>query len=472
MSDTVVSTPAPPTTSLPPSTRTATIRMLHRLHFYAGVVVAPFLLIAAVTGALYALAPSVESLVYRHELHTDSTGQAHSLADQIDAARKVRPELPVVAVRPPASSGDTTAVMFSDPTLGDSERRAVFVDPVTLETRGDLPVYGSANALPMRQWLDRLHRDLHLGEPGRLYSEFAASWLWVIVLAGLGLWFLRSRRAPGRRGRGRTVRRHALIGVWISVVLLFLSATGLTWSTYAGENVTNLRAALNWNAPSTDTALPGSAAKAPAGGEHAGHGAAGPVGDTSGAIAQVDAAVALARSAGLGDGVEVTLPSDPGTAYTVAETRRAWQFSPDTAAVDPATDTVVSVNRFADWPVAAQLANLGIALHMGLLFGVANQILLFAVMIALIVVIVLGYRAWWQRRGRRAPAAGGLRAVPWPVSIGLIAVAVTVGWFVPLLGWPLLAFVVLDLMIQRAARAKAAKTSTDASQPMHLSVTD
>ncbi len=427
--------------------------MLHRLHFYAGVLVAPFLLIAAVTGALYALAPSVESVVYRHELRTDSTGQARSLADQIDAARAVRPTLQVAAVRPPAEQGDTTAVLFADPSLGDSERRAVYVDPVTLDVRGDLPVYGSSNALPMRQWLDRLHRDLHLGEPGRLYSELAASWLWVIVLAGLGLWFTRTRAARRRRGvgRARTVHRHAVIGVWISIGLIFLSATGLTWSTYAGQNVSDLRTALNWTTPATDTALPGAAPAAPSAGEHAGHdghGASAP-GDTSSAVPQVDAAVALARSAGVGSGVEVTLPSQAGTAYTVTEVRRPWQFSPDTVAVDPASDRVVSENRFADWPLAARLSNLGIALHMGLLFGVANQIVLFVLALALIAVIVLGYRAWWQRRNRRAPAAGGLRAAPWPVSVGIALIAAAIGWFVPLLGWPLLAFVVIDVIRQR-----------------------
>lgn len=34
-------------------------------------------------------------------------------------------------------------------------------------------------SLPLRTTIDRLHRDLLLGEPGRLYSELAASWLGV-----------------------------------------------------------------------------------------------------------------------------------------------------------------------------------------------------------------------------------------------------------------------------------------------------
>ena len=433
--------------------RRAGIRMLHRLHFYAGILVAPFLLVAAVTGALYALAPSIENVVYRDQLHTSETGQSQSLAAQVQAAQATLPDLPVSAVRPPADVGDTTAVVFDDPTLGESVRRAVFVDPVTARTLGDLPVYGSAFALPVRQWLDHLHRDLHLGDVGRLYSELAASWLWVITLAGVGLWCARAARTKARRpktGRARTIGRHQTIGVWVAVGLLFLSATGLTWSTYAGEHVTELRSALNWSNPTTDTALPGAATTANAGGEHAEHGGAMSMGgDTSMAVAKVDAALALARSAGVGDGVEITLPAHASTAFTVTEVRRPWQFSPDAAAVDPATDTVVSVNHFADWPVAAKLAAWGIALHMGLLFGIANQIVLFVLMLALIAIIVLGYRSWYQRHSRRsrvgkAPTSGALRDAPIGLTLVIIAVAVAIGWFIPLLGWPLLAFVLVD----------------------------
>lgn len=426
---------------------------------------APFLLVAAVTGAIYALAPSIENVVYRDQLHTSETGQSQSLATQVQAAQAVLPGLPVSAVRPPAESGDTTAVVFDDPTLGESVRRAVFVDPVTAQTLGDLPVYGSAFALPVRQWLDHLHRDLHLGDIGRLYSELAASWLWVITLAGVALWWTRTRaaRTTSRRrktGRARTIGRHQTVGIWVAVGLLFLSATGLTWSTYAGEHVTELRSALNWSNPATDTTLPGMTATAPAGGEHAEHGGSMSAGgDTSMAVAKVDAALALARSAGIGDGVEITLPADASTAFTVTEVRSAWQFSPDAAAVDPATDTVVSVNRFADWPVAAKLATWGIALHMGLLFGIANQIVLFVLMLALITIIVLGYRSWFQRHSKRsrvgrAPASGALREAPIGLILAVVVVAVAVGWFIPLLGWPLLAFVVVDVTVG-ALRARA-----------------
>lgn len=448
-----------------------TQRLLRRLHFYAGIVVGPFLLIAAISGGLYALTPTAEKLIYRAQLHTDSTGPSRSLAAQIDAARAAEPELTVTAVRPAPAAGQTTRVLFDDPSLPEYTSRAVFVDPVSLHVQGSLPSYGSSGSLPIRTWIDELHRSLHLGEPGRLYSEFAASWLWLIALAGLAVWIATYRKTRRNRGGARlvtidraaagrtaTLNRHAVIGVWIVVVLLFLSATGLTWSRLAGQHVSDLRAALHWTQPAVSTALqPAPDGGTPSGGGH-GHHAPAPAA-TGGAREQVaanapyaDTALALARSAGVGtsDAVEITIPAGPATAFTVTEVRAPWQFSPNSAAVDPAHLRVTAVDWFADWPTAAKLANLGIALHMGILFGLLNQLVLVAVAAALCIVIVYGYRMWWRRRPRgarrpgRAPARGGLRALPWPAIAAVTLLAVAVGWFVPLLGWPLLAFVVLD----------------------------
>lgn len=71
-----------------------------RLHFYAGVFVAPFILIAAVTGALYALSPTLESFVSR-DLLTVTPGEAtRPLSEQVAAAVATRPDLALAAVSP------------------------------------------------------------------------------------------------------------------------------------------------------------------------------------------------------------------------------------------------------------------------------------------------------------------------------------------------------------------------------------
>ena len=143
----------------------------------AGVFVGPFILVAAASGALYALTPQLEQLVYDDELHAPVAASSLPLADQIRAADayvaadtsqiETGAAATIVAVRPDPNPGDTTRVMYTDASLGESKTRAVFVDPATAEIRGDLPVYGTSGSLPLRTWISDLHRSLHLGDAGR-----------------------------------------------------------------------------------------------------------------------------------------------------------------------------------------------------------------------------------------------------------------------------------------------------------------
>ncbi len=452
--------------------------LLRRLHFYAGIFIAPFLVVVAITGGLYAIAPSVEQVVYRDQLHTESTGDARPVSEQVDAAVRLRPDLTLSAVRPATETGDTTRVLFDDPDLGASKRLAVFIDPVTLDSTGELVSYGSSASLPLRTWLSELHRNLHLGEPGRIYSELAASWLWVIALGGLALWISAFRARRERRlaelvtadrsatGRTRTRNRHGVIGVWIAVGLVFLSATGLTWSKYAGDNVSDLRTALSWTTPGIDTALSEPPSEPAGHGDHGDHGGHGGHGDhsapgdhepdvptTSGeTVSQLDRVVETARRAGVDGEVEVSIPATADTAFTVAQTRQPWQFGQDSIAVNGANGVVVDESRFADWPLAAKLTTWGIALHMGILFGWVSQLALLLLAVALVILIARGYQMWWQRRPRRSgalavglpPARGALRRTSSPAAVAVAVVAVVVGWYVPLLGLSLLGFVAVD----------------------------
>nr|WP_248002180.1 PepSY-associated TM helix domain-containing protein [Streptomyces sp. RPA4-2] len=221
----------------PTSARKAPLRpLILRLHFYAGVLVAPFLLVAAVTGLLYAASFQAEKIVYAHELTVPVGDRELPLSEQVAAARKAHPQGTVSAVRPSPTADATTRVLLSGvPGVDPDHTLAVFVDPYTAKVRGALEQYGATGALPLRTWIDGLHANLLLGETGRLYSELAASWLWVISGGGLVLWFGRRRarrKVRGTSGRRRTLGLHGTVGAWAAAGFFFLSATGLTWSTY------------------------------------------------------------------------------------------------------------------------------------------------------------------------------------------------------------------------------------------------
>jgi uncharacterized iron-regulated membrane protein len=494
-------------------------QLLLRLHFYAGILVGPFILVAALSGALYALTPAIEQVVYRHELHvpvsdtpvsdTVSDGPASdtqlTLAEQTAIAQAYIGDTggeagaTPSAVRPAPEPGDTTRIMFAGDGLDDSESRAVFVDPGTGEVRGDLTVYGTSGALPLRSWVSNLHGDLHLGDVGRVYSELAASWLAVVALAGLGLWAHRIRRsrtrkdfvrpAPRRTGYRRLFTWHASVGIWVLVGAVFLSATGISWSLYAGDRVGDLRAALDWETPAVDPSLPGAAGE-PAGadvGEHAHHGAEAPAGGAAAGAGpavdpaawgdRIDAVLAAARGVNVNTGlVEIKPPAEPGTAWVVQEIQRSYPTEVDAVAVDGDTLQVVDRTDFAEFPLAAKLTRWGIDAHMGSLFGLANQVALFVLACGIAAMVVLGYLMWWRRRptreprplAGRPPRRGALRRAPWWGTAAVVAVAVLVGWWLPLVGYPLAGFVVVDALV--GLRARGLRSGPRTSSPVRRPV--
>ncbi|GGT23370.1 PepSY-associated TM helix domain-containing protein [Streptomyces chromofuscus] len=452
---------APQPTAPPPGVGSwAPLRpLVLRLHFYAGLLVAPFLLVAATTGLLYAASFQVEKVVYADEMTVPEVGATElAMSEQVAAARAAHPQGTVSAVRPSPDDDATTRVMLSGvPGVDEGHTLAVFVDPYTGEVRGALEQYGATGALPLRTWIDEFHRDLHLGDTGRLYSELAASWLWLIALGGLVLWFTRRRalrRVRGTSGRRRTLGLHGTIGVWAAIGFLFLSATGLTWSAHAGANIDELRTSLGHSTPSVS---------ATAGGDHGGHGAAEGSGGTGEHGVGLDKVLAAARAEGLGDPVEIVPPADAESAYVVKQVQRSWPEKQDSVAVDPATGEVTDVLRFADHPLLAKLTRWGIDLHSGVLFGLVNQIALMLLALSLIVLIVLGYRMWWQRGrgsafGRPIPR-GGWAQVPPQILVPLMVAVAVVGYFVPLLGIPLAAFVVVDVILGEIARRRGRRAS-------------
>ncbi|MQM24509.1 Dyp-type peroxidase [Glycomyces albidus] len=431
-------------------------RPLLRLHFYAGILIAPFLLVSALTGLAYALSYPLEDFLYEDLRTVEPAGEALTLAAQVDAVSEAHPDWTVTAVRPAAEAAASTAVLVDDGVVRESGAVAVvYVDPYTGEVLGDSTTYGSSQAGPVREWVSTLHRNLHLGEPGRIYSELAASWLWVVALGGLVLWIARRRRGggfwrprPQGSGRNRTLAWHGPVGLWLVAVLLFLSVTGVTWSRFAGENVAELREALNWTTPSLT--LDSGAGS----GDHAEHDHSGAAGASPFAVALLDGVYAAALDAGMSDPMQITLPTGSDTQYLVAEQRRSLPLEQDQMIVDTASGAPEAAEelRFADWPAMAQATNVLIAAHMGLLFGLANQVVLAAAMVLVVLMVVWGYRMWWQRRpqgalmGRPYPG-GGLRRLPWPVAAAVVAVAAGVGWFFPLLGISLAAFVAVDVAV-------------------------
>ncbi|MEV5129881.1 PepSY domain-containing protein [[Kitasatospora] papulosa] len=435
--------------------------LLLRLHFYAGVLIGPFLLVAAVTGLLYTATPQIEAVVYRHELEVVPKGEPEALSAQVAAAHEAVPEGTLVSVTPAPGRTDSTRVVFDKPGLPENYTQTAFVNPYTAEVLGQERTFAGW-WMPVRAWVDGFHRHLNLGEPGRLYSELAASWLWVEIVGGLALWLTAPRARKrirrvlvpqgGPKGRKRTMSWHAVVGVWASAGLLGLSITGMTWSVHAGASIGEIQSALAGPSPAISTNLPGST------GEQKPDSVPGPADDVG-----IDVIVASAHAAGLRGVLNVSPPTEEQATYVVKENTRSWPERHDTVALDPATGEVTDRADWADYPLLAKMTSWGIDAHMGLLFGLANQIVLALLALALIGMLFWGYRMWWLRRPTRtegfalgrAPTRGAWRRLPgWFLAPAVLVTAV-IGYYIPLFGLPLLCFIVVDCVLGAVRRRRA-----------------
>ncbi|CAM5478134.1 PepSY domain-containing protein [Streptomyces tanashiensis] len=110
---------------------------------------------------------------------------------------------------------------------------------------------------------------------------------------------------------------------------------------------------------------------------------------------------------------------------------------------------------FADYPLLAKLTRIGIDAHTGVFLGLFNQLALAALALALILLILWGYRMWWLRRPGRPVARGTWRRIPVTLLLPLAAATALVGWFVPLLGLSLLLFLAVDLTLALVAKVRS-----------------
>lgn len=241
-----------------------------RIHFWAALIASPFALIATLTGILYIFSPQIEEALYADIDHVTATGNMRSLDEIVQAARDAAPHGAILrSVIPALSATDSVRVLFMVPDAaggmnsaggehaahshGAAAKSADAVAAPSRSVRSKPPTIAYVNPydakvlamMPSEErfgsWSKRLHSSLLQGENWRWMVELAASWLMVMLLTGVYLWWPRNgeKTLPQRGTSGRKwwAQWHSFVGVVLSIMSLVILTTGLTWSKYAGDQV-------------------------------------------------------------------------------------------------------------------------------------------------------------------------------------------------------------------------------------------
>lgn len=155
-------------------------RAVWRWHFYAGLLVVPFLVILAVTGGIYLFNDELNDRVYPHLRHVPApTGPGPGYTELLRRAESAHPDAAAVRIDVPATA-DRSAIVFM--TADDGRDLRVHVDPRDGRVLGAYDYGRSLVGLA-----DLMHGSLLLGTIGDRVVELAACWAFVLVVTGLYL---------------------------------------------------------------------------------------------------------------------------------------------------------------------------------------------------------------------------------------------------------------------------------------------
>jgi uncharacterized iron-regulated membrane protein len=420
-----------------------TYRGLWRWHFHAGLLCIPFVIVLAITGSIYLFKPQIDAFADRGVDSLEIAGPRASGERHIAAALASLPGSKLFVYEVPREADDAVRVHIYAP---DGAGRIVYVHPHTLAILKSVP-----HTARLTESVRMIHGELLAGKAGSLLIELAASWALIMLITGLYLWWPRDtaglagvlypRLARGSRVFWRDL--HAVSGIWISALALFLLITALPWTTVVGQNIGKLR---GWVAP----------APAPQGwatnsaDQHAQHRREADAASVATPL-EVDQVIARIARERLEPPVRLYLPNRNQPHWRV---RSETQNRPKVRelALDPVTGDVIHEDRFADKSALDKAIHVGIAAHEGQLFGLPNQLLGLFTATGLLAICVSAIVMWWRRR------PGGSLGIPAPrvpefrIGAGLKTGIVTAALLLPVLG----ASLVILLLAGRVLPARPA----------------
>ncbi len=222
---------------------------LWRWHVIAGIIAMPFILLLAITGGIYLFKDYVEKPIIESFQKVDTSGETKlSFKEQFEiASNYMKGKQPNSMVLP---SSDTDATEFVWGKF--SHKKSVFVNPYTGEIKGKFT--------PKDTWMyqvRKLHGELLTGKVGTKIIELIASWMVMLILTGIYIFFPLTKTAfkklfnirtkLGNRMLFRDI--HAVGGFLISTLLLLTLAGGFPWTDVFGENFKKVQKLTNTGFP-------------------------------------------------------------------------------------------------------------------------------------------------------------------------------------------------------------------------------
>ncbi|CAL2106985.1 Uncharacterized iron-regulated membrane protein [Tenacibaculum sp. 190524A02b] len=400
---------------------------LWKWHFLAGIISLPFVLVLSITGAVYLFNPEVEKEVKsKAQLVSKKQGKLISYQKQWQVAKKNMKKRPTAMIIPNEKG---MGVEFVSGRF--SHKSSLFVDPYTGNAMGSFS--------PKSTWMytvRKLHGELLGGKVGTKIVELIACWMIVLIITGLYVWWPFKRGIQGvftirfKEGKRILFRdMHAVLGFWMSFLLLLTLAGGLPWTDVFGGN-------FKWVQKVTNTGYPKT---------WSGRGLKSEVGEKP---LSLDDMFLIAKKQNLEGVISIGLPKSEASTFSVSNetynlgARKMLHF-------DQYTGALIKSHVWSDVGVLMRARMWVMAFHQGQ-FGSWNWCLMFGIAIVLTIMSLAAIISYLYRKpkdgfGVPKVSKGFKLSTAFVVLIGLVAIVL------PLFGVSLVLLIIYEYLKKKRA---------------------
>lgn len=138
-----------------------------RWHFYAGLFVAPFLILLSLTGIVYLFKPQLDNLLYPELMKVTPATQTLSADQLLAKATIAMPDASLRKYLPPVAADASAQIVV----MREGQELTLFMDPANGALLGTMD-----NKWNLQAVARALHAELMLGTTGDRLIELAAGW--------------------------------------------------------------------------------------------------------------------------------------------------------------------------------------------------------------------------------------------------------------------------------------------------------
>ncbi len=397
-------------------------KWLWKWHFIAGLISLPFILLLSVTGVIYMFKADYEAPKQKTIKEVVIQENDTSFQDQWETANKHAIKKPNGMVIP---TQDNQATEFVSGRFGG--KSSLYINPYKNTVSGEII---PKNSLMFK--VRKLHGELLLGNFGTKIVELIASWMVVLILSGLYIWWpargwkLKGFFIPRFKEDKRTFYRdlHAILGFWSSIVLLLILAGGFPWTSVFGDNFKQVQKITNTGYPSTWNGKGINSSKLTK-------------------TLQLDKVVHIAKNLKLAGDVTIQFPKGKNGVYRVSNRTPELNLQ-KVHLLDQYTGKEILKHSWEDVGVLMRGRMWLMAFHQGE-FGLWNWILIFSTGIALIILCVSGIVSYLLRKRK---GKWGVPKVPenFNIGYGIISIVLLLGIVFPLFGISIIVIFLIELL--------------------------